>query len=375
MRHPKSLFAVVGALTALGAAIVSASGCGSQGIGSRDRQDLDASVFDGTTATDGSIPDGDTPMSCEAQDAVEVLICTGEPTVLGYRWVGDGCEPIRCACDGADCDELFETESECMSSHPASCLPPSGCASLEFEECEASQECMLLFYGGGCINVETCSRDFDDEEAVLCWERGYACVPADHPCNQKPAAECHGDCYWREYADSFCVSEECCVEESYGYCAALDDASPDCTPQEISPCSDPCSSVTGAWWDGEFCRPILCCCEGPDCDQVYPGSTSCVAAHADCDLNACASTGGYCDYGDFVEPTCVDGYGKDHTVTQQEPDVCGLGVCCAPCPDPESPDVTYVADDPEQCAVVYYQCEPGERSFSNECGCGCIQES
>ncbi|TNE87172.1 MAG: hypothetical protein EP330_19585 [Deltaproteobacteria bacterium] len=34
-------------------------------------------------------------------------------------------------------------------------------------------------------------------------------------------------------------------------------------------------------------------------------------------------------------------------------------------------DATYVSEDPDQCAVLRYTCEPGQGAFSNECGCGC----
>ncbi|MGD2071688.1 MAG: LamG domain-containing protein [Gemmatimonadota bacterium] len=41
------------------------------------------------------------------------------------------------------------------------------------------------------------------------------------------------------------------------------------------------------------------------------------------------------------------------------------------CPNPFDPHVAYVSQDPQVCRVIRLTCGPGERPFSNECGCGC----
>lgn len=54
---------------------------------------------------------------------------------------------------------------------------------------------------------------------------------------------------------------------------------------------------------------------------------------------------------------------------------CGCG-CLGPapetCPDDADPDVRYVSHDPEYCHLVDFICGPGEALFSDECGCGCV---
>ncbi|ETW97319.1 hypothetical protein [Candidatus Entotheonella palauensis] len=46
----------------------------------------------------------------------------------------------------------------------------------------------------------------------------------------------------------------------------------------------------------------------------------------------------------------------------------------ASCPDPNDPNVGYVSQDPQVCAVVRFTCSGGQTPFSNQCGCGCIGE-
>lgn len=168
----------------------------------------------------------------------------------------------------------------------------------------------------------------------------------------------------------------CCTSESYGYCAAVPGTTPPgCEAQDVGACSDPCTTIVGYRWDGAFCSPIRCCCEGPDCGETYATVDACQAAHGHCTDNACAEAGGHCLYGDYAPPSCGEGYGNDWYATADAPDACGMGVCCTPCPDPADPDVSYVSEDPAECADIDFDCfAPDVRPFDNECGCGCIQE-
>lgn len=45
------------------------------------------------------------------------------------------------------------------------------------------------------------------------------------------------------------------------------------------------------------------------------------------------------------------------------------------CPDPSHPSVDYISQSPLECSVITFACEDGQTGFSNECGCGCIDES
>jgi hypothetical protein len=46
--------------------------------------------------------------------------------------------------------------------------------------------------------------------------------------------------------------------------------------------------------------------------------------------NACLAAGGYCQPGDFVQPTCKAGTVESQSIEMANPGVCGLGICCVP---------------------------------------------
>jgi hypothetical protein len=48
--------------------------------------------------------------------------------------------------------------------------------------------------------------------------------------------------------------------------------------------------------------------------------------------------------------------------------------CGASCPDSNDPGVGYITHDPLECATIKFFCLPGSKPFSNDCGCGCIEE-
>lgn len=50
-------------------------------------------------------------------------------------------------------------------------------------------------------------------------------------------------------------------------------------------------------------------------------------------------------------------------------DACGCVATDAVCEDPRDLRVTYLAHDPEVCAVIDYACPPDETGFTNDCGC------
>ncbi len=55
----------------------------------------------------------------------------------------------------------------------------------------------------------------------------------------------------------------------------------------------------------------------------------------------------------------------------------GCEVCeCNPPPagcDPPSDDLNYISGDPQQCAMIDFQCPEEFESFADECGCGCAR--
>jgi hypothetical protein len=354
------------ALVTAALCLTSGCGCGNRALPIDGDAGTDAGLRDGALGDrhrDGAGGDGTVPPTCDAQDARPAGVCA---LFLGYAWNGDDCVAINCSCEGTDCDALYQTYGACLGDH-VGCLPPTGCDDLDPMQCEATAACRLIWYGGGCVDTTTCTFNCSGGNDCICYERGYACVPADPACIDRLQAECSGACFWESHSGQICF-ETCCVDEGWGYCRGRE-APASCTRQQINYCSDPCMSVAGVWWSGEFCQPIVCCCEGADCNQTWSTWQACLDAHRECTLNACAATGGYCDYGDAVIPTCLEGYGKDFSVAAG---TCGLGVCCAPCPVDGAAGVSYVSHDPSECARIDYTCATGWVGFDNECGCGCL---
>lgn len=367
-----TLALVAGPLLGLG------SGCGSRGL--RADTQGDGGPPDGALS-DGALPDGVAPDatvppgSCAPMDAMlPPNVRCGDPTPIGWTWTGTGCYGIPCACEGADCDRLYATEALCMADRAPACLPPPDCLGLDYQTCEDRPDCQVVFYGGGCIDLDTCEWGGPSDGNWLCWEQGIVCLPSGAPCSDRGPAECDGDCYWWEHRTEHCFSDmgegECCFEEGYGYCAPLPREVPGCEAQAVQGCSDPCVNVVGYFWDGTFCAPIRCCCEGPYCNETYDTLEACLDSRAECLDNACAEAGGTCNYGDAVVPTCDPEYGTNYAITSSHPGVCGMGVCCTPCPN--GPGVSYVSHDPAQCADIDFDCFDQGEHFDNECGCGCI---
>jgi hypothetical protein len=85
-----------------------------------------------------------------------------------------------------------------------------------------------------------------------------------------------------------------------------------------------------------------CGCDGVtysnQCERRKSGISLSHAGACKTTKNACEVAGGYCDPGDFVKPTCKPGYNEDESITQNNPGVCGLGICCVPGPPPPKAD-------------------------------------
>lgn len=74
-------------------------------------------------------------------------------------------------------------------------------------------------------------------------------------------------------------------------------------------------------------------------------------------------------------PVCgADGltYGNACEAECAEAEVVAEGECAGACPDPADPNVSYVSDDPAECALIDFVCGGDARGFSDACGCGCI---
>jgi hypothetical protein len=349
-------------------------GCGGRNLGAGDDDDGGVGNDDGGTASDAQplVVDAEVEDPCLPMEATGAMTACDDPApVVGWAWDGSCCVPIHCVCVGPDCDRLHPTESDCASAHVPECISPSPCAQWNYPECEDQPGCEIIYYGGGCFNLADCSPEGGDPDDWMCVERAIACVPVNQPCNDRERTACDGDCFWVQHDSELCF-EQCCIDEGYGYCTSL--PSCDCAPQQIEDCMDPCTSVIGYYWDGSFCQPILCCCEGPDCAETWDTAEQCWAARATCPTNACGDAQGYCMYGDYVQPACHEGFGTHWQWNEAHPGQCGMGVCCTPCPDENTPGVWYASHDPAECATIDIDCfSDPMNQFDNECGCGCVE--
>jgi hypothetical protein len=145
-----------------------------------------------------------------------------------------------------------------------------------------------------------------------------------------------------------------------------------CPAQNVGFCPDACVDIVGYFWNGQNCSPIICCCEGPDCHETYATFRECIEDRLHCVDNACADAGGYCNDTTSEFRECIDGYGRNFQIEQDNPGVCGPGICCTPCPDPDDPLVWYAGFTDEECNQIDWDCfDPDFVNFHNECGCGC----
>jgi hypothetical protein len=162
-------------------------------------------------------------------------------------------------------------------------------------------------------------------------------------CGTKSAGSCWCDELCADYGDccsdaaAVCGVDGCDVETGSGchdgeVCVAGPPA--DCQPADPCAAQDArgeglCLAFWGYAWNGSACvGQSGCSCQGADCDDLPFEIEECEAAYAACP-------------------------GDD-------------------CPDPNDPAVDYVSQDPYVCAVVRFTCDEGAESFSDACGCGCI---
>jgi hypothetical protein len=108
----------------------------------------------------------------------------------------------------------------------------------------------------------------------------------------------------------------------------------DAPPPELLDCA---SQAEPACVELSYCAPV--CDSFCDCDCPAEGALGA------CGCEACAPE---C----FLVSGCA-----------------GIG-----CPDPDDPGVGYISQDPDECAVIDFDCGEPSQPFSDGCGCGCITE-
>ncbi|MFH2008738.1 MAG: hypothetical protein ABI333_19280 [bacterium] len=202
-----------------------------------------------------------------------------------------------------------------------------------------------------------------------CWEDHWVGYAWDGVSCRGIWCECGGaDC------DRLYASEEQCWDAVVPECSPGPGPVDGCAAQDVWGCPDACVNEVGTFWDGEYCRPIICCCEGPDCAETYATHADCVADRSTCMDEVCTETGGYCAPGDGWGAGCAVGHHPNDVLVGANPGLCGGGACCTPCVEPDFLEIDYMAYSPEQCAMIDWDCfSPGWTNFENECGCGCAR--
>lgn len=315
------------------------------------------------------------PGPCDAQDAQGQGACRGS---AGVAWNGSECVHIwGCECIGADCADTFATVAGCEAAYSA-CLPdecpdpadprvtytsmdPSFCAAATIF-CENGEgfnnDC-----GCGCIDDEDECPDPADPRVNYISQDPLFCAAATFFC---------------ESGEAF--SNEC-------GCGCIDDGGPMCEAQDIRG-EGPCAAFIGVAWNGTECVNIGgCTCAGSDCADLYPDEAACQAAHGSCPGGACTAQDaegvGLCRLAlgvkfDGMECVGIGGcecQGRDCENLYGSHSECEQATrACQSCMDPDDPNVRYVSDSVEECALIRFACGPGEVGFQDACGCGCVTE-
>jgi hypothetical protein len=221
-------------------------------------------------------------------------------------------------CEGVDSDSACVTVSDCAEA-TAVCWNgeqfPSSNNGAD-DEASADDESEADDPGDDALADDV----FPESEDDAAEDDGMADEPAveDDGMADEPAVEDDG------MADEPAVEDDGMADEP----AAEDDAGSQ--PPTTAACPEDCSRT-------DDCRP--------------------------CDDGSCGSEVFLCNEdGSCGESTYVCPPGSTPNGGTKGPDVCA------------DPAREYVADSPEQCAVIRYACGEGQPAFSDECGCGCLTE-
>jgi|GEM_PF-2916154 len=166
-------------------------------------------------------------------------------------------------------------------------------------------------------------------------------------------------------------------------------AMPQCS--EASDCAEGETCVEGQCQEdpcvcGEIYMPV-CGADGVTysnaCEAMCAGVESTVEGECGdpgaCEESAdCGEAGEDCDF-HCIENMCVPNCGApcENDEACLAGQTCDRGRCegVPVCPDPASPEVTYISMDVDQCDAIEIMCAPGQMSFDDHCGCGCLGEA
>ena len=355
---------------------------------------------------------------CPSGEAICAGRCAGRPVE-----VPDGCaEPARCECP-PDCpaDADF-CEAQCDGQ---AVVLPMGC---RIPECECRPDCPP--------DEAICRAQCNGEAMPLpvgCRAPDCECPPECPPDDEVCAAVCIGDDIRLPRG---CQEPECeCRPQCPGpevFCLGVCDGEPgelpdgceapvcDCVPV----CPEPrevCPVIcAGADIDViEGCDPPQCECAGCPEGEISCGDGDCIFQQWECDGDADCDDGrdeanceecrahqfqcadGTCIGADNLcdgVPDCGEGDDSDEErcgprcpnertyciqmcrgdEMEPIPDGCAAIACeCEPdnCLNPDLPGVEYISEDPDECALIDFDCAVPSERFDNDCGCGCVADA
>ncbi len=120
----------------------------------------------------------------------------------------------------------------------------------------------------------------------------------------------------------------------------------ECAPMNAANGPEECFMPRGWFWNGEACEQILCTCDGPDCNALFPNEAACVDVYGQCLPVPPPS----CD------PQLAEGVGLCELFLGWKwdgVDCVGLSGCNC-----EGPDCANLYADPDQCKAEHAECGP-----------------
>ena len=192
---------------------------------------------------DSPDPDPPTP-DCSAQQIQGEGQCRA---VLGYRWDGNECTPVSgCECTDSNCDDLFESESNCQKVYDR-CIGDPTCEDPDPSGCTSDAD---------CAEGQICSTDVEGckSSSCQCTESGWACTD-----------DCGGG-----------VCKDAKTNPGN---------EPSCDAQDATG-EGRCDALFGYKWTGSSCASIGGCeCKGDDCDDLPISKQECQEQFSPCSGN------------------------------------------------------------------------------------------
>jgi hypothetical protein len=190
------------------------------------------------------------------------------------------------------------------------CSDDTDCGDLEClcgvctTRCARDSACAAFAEAATCSILQGCPDAFDDAVCTLPGTDG-GCSPETRcaPVECRPMdARSDGTLCFALLGYSFtgetcapvicgCEGTEC--QEIFASAAACRTTYADCLREAADPCApmdarssgDDCADVAGLTWNGDRCEAIPCGCEGSNCDQLYANLGPCEQAHLTCNVD------------------------------------------------------------------------------------------